>query len=150
MAMQIRSPAFVDGSTMPRKFTRDGDNHSPPLEWSGAPERTKSFVVTMEDPDAPSGTFRHWAVYDLAPDISSLAEAAAAAGGEGVNDFGRRGYDGPEPPRGHGLHHYHIRVAALDVDHLPVRPSARVDEVWTAARPHVLDQAEIVGTYMRG
>lgn len=151
MAMQIRSPAFVDGSTIPRKYTRDGENCSPPLEWSGAPRETRSFIVVMEDPDAPSGTFRHWAVYDLTPANTALAESATVeAVGEAVNDFGNRGYDGPEPPRGHGLHHYHIRVAALDVDHLPVKPTARVSEVWNAARSHVLDQAEIVGTYRRG
>lgn len=146
MAMQIRSSAFADGATIPRKYTRDGDNLPPPLEWSGAPQATRSFVVVIEDPDAPGGTFRHWAAYDLAPDRTSIG---AAADREGINDFGNRGYDGPEPPRGHGLHHYHIRVAALDVDHLDVRPDARVTEVWQAAAPHVLDQTEIVGTYER-
>jgi len=147
--MQIASRAFADGSTMPRRFTRDGDNVSPPLEWSGEPSGTKSFIVVMEDPDAPSGTFLHWAVYDLTPDRHALDEADATEH-EGVNDFGHRGYDGPEPPRGHGLHHYHIRVAALDVDHLPVKSTAKVMEVWAAASRHVLDQAEIVGTYRRG
>lgn len=149
--MQIRSPAFAEGSTIPRRYTRDGDNLSPPLEWSGAPRETRSFIVLMEDPDAPRGTFRHWAVYDLRPDTTALPEAATAEpAGEGVNDFGNRGYDGPEPPKGHGLHHYHIRVAALDVDHLSVRATAKVDEVWKAARSHILDQAETVGTYRRG
>lgn len=147
--MQITSPAFADGSTIPRKYTRDGDNLSPPLEWSGAPDNTRSFVVVIEDPDAPSGIFRHWAAYDLPPDRTSLAESTAPDH-EGINDFGNRGYDGPEPPRGHGPHHYHIRVAALDVDHLDVRPTAKVAEVWRAAAPHILDQAEIVATYRRG
>ena len=149
MAMSIHSPAFADGSTIPRKYTRDGDNFSPPLSWSGAPEGTRSFIVVMEDPDAPGGTFRHWAAYDLGPDQTGLPENAQARE-VGVNDFGRPGYDGPQPPKGHGLHHYHVRVAALDVDHLEVKPSARVREIWEAARPHVLDQAEFVGTYMRG
>lgn len=147
--MQIQSPAFTDGSAIPRKYTRDGDNLSPPLQWSGAPEGTRSYVVLIEDPDAPSGTFRHWAAYDLPADRTGLEEAAAPEH-LGVNDFGNRGYDGPQPPRGHGQHHYHIRVAALDVDHLPLKPKAKVDEVWRAAVPHVLDQAEIVGAYVRG
>lgn len=150
MAMQIRSPAFADGSLIPRQYTRDGRNRSPPIEWSGAPPETRSFLVLMEDPDAPGGTFHHWAVYNLAARNSSLPEAAATGSlGEGINDFGRRGYDGPLPPKGHGLHHYHIRVAALDIDRLPVRSSATVTEIWDVAKPHMLDQAEIIGTYSR-
>jgi Raf kinase inhibitor-like YbhB/YbcL family protein len=149
MAMQIHSPAFSDGATIPRKYTRDGENHSPPLEWSGAPSGTRSFLVVMEDPDVPTGTFRHWAIFNVPPESSSLPEAASAEA-VGINDFGRRGYDGPQPPRGHGPHHYRIRVAALDVDRLPVRPSVRVVDLWEAAEPHVLEQAEIVGLYGRG
>jgi Raf kinase inhibitor-like YbhB/YbcL family protein len=149
MAMRLRSPAFEDGSTIPRKYTRDGENRSPPLEWSGAPPGTRSFLVVMEDPDAPSGMFRHWAVYNVPPGNSALPEGAPVEA-LGINDFGRRAYDGPEPPKGHGPHRYHIRVAALDIDRLPLRPSVRVVEVWEAAEPHVLDQAEMVGVYRRG
>lgn len=150
MAMHVHSPTFADGAPIPRKYTRDGRNRSPPIEWSGAPDGTRSFVIVMEDPDAPGGTFRHWALYNLAAANTSLPEGAATGSlGEGINDFGRRGYDGPQPPKGHGTHHYHIRVAALDVDRLPVRPSAKAEEIWEAARPHMLDQAETVGTYSR-
>ena len=147
--MQVTSPAFADGSPIPRKYTRDGDNLSPPLQWSNAPKGTRSFMVLVEDPDAPSGTFRHWAAWDLPADRTALEESAAPEH-VAVNDFGNRGYDGPQPPRGHGLHHYHIRGAALDVDHLDLNPKAKVAEAWQAAAPHVLDQAEIVGTYRRG
>lgn len=150
MAMHVQSPAFADGAPIPRKFTRDGQNHSPPIEWSGVPAGTRSLVVVMDDPDAPGGTFRHWAIYNLAATDTSLPEAAATGSlGEGINDFGRSGYDGPQPPKGHGPHHYHIRVAALDVDRLAVRPSAKAEEIWEAAKPHMLDQAETVGTYSR-
>ncbi|MCR6628641.1 MAG: YbhB/YbcL family Raf kinase inhibitor-like protein [Magnetospirillum sp.] len=150
MALRVRSPAFSDGSEIPRRFTADGDNLSPPLEWSGIPDGTRSLVVVMEDPDAPSGIFRHWALYDVAPTRAQLPEGVSAAGpGRGVNDFGHAGYDGPAPPKGHGLHHYHFHVVALDVDQLPVNPSPKVAEVWKAARPHILAQAECVGTYQR-
>ncbi len=108
MAMRLRSPAFEDGSTIPRKYTRDGENRSPPLEWSGAPPGTRSFLVVMEDPDAPSGMFRHWAVYNVPPGDSALPEGAPVEA-LGINDFGRRAYDGPEPPKGHGPHRYHTR-----------------------------------------
>lgn len=151
MAVQLRSSAFADGGEIPRKYTADGQNVSPPLEWSGVPAGTRSLVVVMEDPDAPSGTFRHWALYDIRPGCTALAEGewGTETLGHGVNDFGHAQYDGPAPPRGHGTHHYHFRVAALDVDRLPLKGSPSVAEVWRAARPHVLGQAEIVGTYRR-
>lgn len=154
MALQVRSPAFEDGGDIPRKYTGDGQNLSPPLEWMGIPPGTGSLLVVMEDPDAPAGTFRHWAIYDIMPTRTQLPEGLggsvkAESLGHGVNDFGHARYDGPAPPKGHGVHHYHFRVAALDVQHLAVPPSAKVAEVWEAARPHVLDQAEIVGAYQR-
>lgn len=154
MALEIRSPAFTEGGEIPPKYTADGQNASPPLEWTGAPAGTRSLVVLMEDPDAPAGTFRHWALYDIMPTRKLLPEGVDQGVkteplGHGVNDFGHAKYDGPAPPRRHGVHHYHFRVAALDVDHLPVKASPSVTEVWEAAKSHVLDQAEIVGTYQR-
>lgn len=154
MALELRSPAFEDGGEIPVKYTGDGRNLSPPLEWSAVPEGTRSLVALMEDPDAPRGTFRHWALYDIAPTRTQLPEGIGDGGTaepphQGVNDFGHARYDGPAPPRGHGLHHYHFRIAALDVDRLPVPASAKVADVWQAAKAHVLDQAEMVGTYQR-
>jgi hypothetical protein len=148
-AMKISSPAFADGSAIPENFTKNGGNASPPLEWAGAPEGTRSFALVVEDPDAPSGMFRHWAVYDLPAERTSLSENEDVSDfGLGANDFGHNRYDGPKPPPGHGVHHYHFRVAALDTDHLENIPDgATAEAVWNAARRHAIDEAELVGTY---
>jgi Raf kinase inhibitor-like YbhB/YbcL family protein len=153
MSFLLRSTAFTDGSPIPTKYTRDGDNLAPPLEWSDAPAGTRSYMLVVEDPDAPMGTFRHWGVYNIEAGRDSLPEAADATGTDGlglaVNDFGERHYDGPAPPRGHGTHHYHFRLAALDVAKLRLPQNAKVKDVWRAAQGHVLGEAELVGTYER-
>ena len=154
MAFGISSPAFPGGGIIPRKYTLDGDNLSPPFEWREAPEGTKSFAMVMEDPDAPNGTFHHWAIYNIPGRRDHLPEAMGQSGktgglGMGVNDFGHPYYDGPKPPKGHGPHHYHFRLVALDVDLLGQSPKASVEDVWNAAREHALAEAEIVGTYER-
>lgn len=149
MALRIRSPAFGDGAPIPDEFTKGGRNISPPLDWSGAPEGTKSFVLVVEDPDAPSGTFRHWALYDIPGDKMGLKEGEDVSKfRQGVNDFGNQGYDGPEPPPGHGVHHYHFRLAALDTARLQdVQGQAKVSAIWDKAQPHLLEEAEVVGTF---
>jgi Raf kinase inhibitor-like YbhB/YbcL family protein len=152
MAFALQSPAFENGARIPTKYTLDGDNLSPPLEWQDAPSGTKSFVLVVEDPDAPNGTFRHWALYNIGHEHDRLPEGIGRDGqnlGMGVNDFGHHRYDGPQPPRGHGVHHYHFKLAALDVDSLNQSPKASVNEIWSAAKKHVLGEVEIVGTYER-
>ena len=152
--MRLSSSAFSDGATIPRRFTCDGEDQSPPLEWSGAPAETRSFVLLCDDPDAPAGTWHHWGAYDIAGDRTTLVRDAAANGEterfkQAVNDFRRLGYGGPCPPRGHGLHHYHFRLLALSVERLPVgdKPSCR--EVEQAARRHTIAEATLVGLYQR-
>src|SRR5690606_24666805 len=111
MAFAMNSPAFADGDEIPRKYTRDGDNVPPPLEWRGAPAGTRSYALIVEDPDAPTGTFRHWGIYNIVAGRNRLPEGAGAGTeslGHGINDFGHARYDGPEPPEGHGVHHYHF------------------------------------------
>ena len=154
MAFVMNSPAFADGQQIPARYTRDGENNSPPLEWSGTPAQAQSYVLIIEDPDAPSGTFRHWAVYNIPGDRTGLPEGAGSGMqveglSQGVNDFGNARYDGPQPPRGHGPHHYHFRLAALNIPRLDVPARAKVVEVWEAARPHIVDETELVGTYER-
>lgn len=152
MAMTLKSSAFSDGERIPDAFARDGTNHSPPLEWSDPPGGTKSFALVVEDPDAPRGMFRHWAVYDMSPDKRHLAEgegARVSALKQGANDFGNANYDGPQPPQGHGTHHYHFKIAALDTDHLTIGDRQRAEEVWATVEPHILEEAELVGTYER-
>jgi Raf kinase inhibitor-like YbhB/YbcL family protein len=154
MTFELMSPAFRPGGHIPRKYTRDGENLSPPLEWHDAPAGTKSFALIVEDPDAPGGMFRHWALYNIDAHRERLPEGVGNGSksqhiGMGVNDFGHSHYDGPQPPKGHGPHHYHFKLAALDVETLSQAAKASVEEVWQAARPHILAQTEIVGTYER-
>lgn len=145
MAFSLKSPAFGNGHAIPRRYTGDGEDVSPPLAWSGAPAGTKSYVLVVEDPDAPSGTFRHWGIYDL-----TGTQLPESAGGSTVtNDFGKRGYRGPAPPRGHGVHHYHFRLTALDVERLAVPPNAKVADLHKAAKGHILGEVELIGTYLR-
>jgi len=148
MTFTLESPAFRNGAVIPEKYARRGENRSPPLAWKDAPTGTRSFALIVEDPDAPSGTFRHWAIFDIAPHISNLPEGVAIERAQsGVNDFGNQHYDGPQPPLGHGVHQYHFRLAALDITTLDVPRRARVADVWNAAKPHILAEAELVGTF---
>ncbi len=152
--MQINSSAFSDGDAIPRRFTCDGENLSPPLHWSGAPTETLSFALLCDDPDAPAGTWRHWAVYDLAADRTDLPEGAGRRGGgktlrQAVNDFGDAAYGGPCPPRGHGPHHYHFRLLALSTDHLGVGPEASCRDVNRQARKYLIAESVLIGLYQR-
>ena len=155
MAFELSSPAFLDGHPIPRKYTQDGDNLSPPLEWREAPRGTRSFVLIVEDPDARRGTtFRHWGLYNIDANRDLLPEGVGHSVktedlGMGVNDFGHPHYDGPAPPKGHGLHHYHFKLAALDTDTLSQAPKARAEDIWEMAQDHLLAQAELIGTYER-
>lgn len=154
MTLRIESTAFGEGERIPTRYTCDGEGESPPLAWSGAPEGTRSFALLCDDPDAPAGTWRHWALFDI-PTGTSRLEAAyptdetAGATRQAVNDFGRTGYGGPCPPPRHGVHHYRFRLLALSVKHLDLAAGADCPEVEAAARPHALAEATLVGTYSR-
>ncbi|MGF1640901.1 MAG: YbhB/YbcL family Raf kinase inhibitor-like protein [Rhodospirillales bacterium] len=154
MAMVLFSSAFSDGERIPVRFTCDGENISPPLEWRGSPETARSFALLCSDPDAPGGTWYHWAVFDIPPDTTHLAEALPPDARVGpfrqaVTDFGRPGYGGPCPPRGHGSHHYRFRLIALDVAVLPVAEPGACRDVERLAEAHRLEEATVVGTYSR-
>ena len=152
MALRVASPAFAEGQRIPERYSKDGGNVSPPLEWHEAPRNTRSFAVIVEDPDAPRGTFRHWAVYNVPPAYQGLDENSGSVSSRtslemAVNDFGNRAYDGPKPPHGHGMHHYHFRLLALDVPELSLPGRASVQDVLAAAQPHVIAEAETIGTF---
>lgn len=152
--MELRSSAFVGGTVIGRRFTCDGKNISPPLEWSDAPIGTRSFALLCDDPDAPAGTWHHWAVYDMPKAQLSLPEGIGARGSkdkfkQAINDFGEPGYGGPCPPRGHGPHHYHFRLLALSVDSLSIESDADCRAVEREARKHVIGEASLVGLYER-
>jgi Raf kinase inhibitor-like YbhB/YbcL family protein len=154
MALRLSSSAFAHGERVPRQYTCEGQDKSPPLAWSDAPSGTKSFVLLCDDPDAPRGTWHHWAVFNIPADRTSLEEgfptdAAVGPVHQAVTDFGRPGYGGPCPPRGHGTHHYHFRLLALSVPKLDLPLDAACPDVAAAAKPHVLETAELMGTYSR-
>lgn len=154
MPMQLTSAAFTNGDPIPVRYTCDGQDLSPPLAWSGAPPRTKSFALLCDDPDAPAGTWHHWALFDVPAHVPKIEEdmptrEMVGAIRQALNDFGRFGYGGPCPPRGHGLHHYHFRLLALDVVSLGLQGPVRCVDVERAAGSHVLGAAELVGTFTR-
>jgi Raf kinase inhibitor-like YbhB/YbcL family protein len=146
--LSLTSSAFSDGQPIPVQYTCDGANHSPPLSWGEPPPGTKSFALTIDDPDAPSGTFRHWAVFDIPANTRSMA-AGQQIGTQGTNDKGSLGYTGPCPPKGNPPHHYHFRLFALGVDKLGLSPTAKVKDVEDAAAQHAIAEGELIGTYQR-
>lgn len=151
MSLQLRSSAFGTGENIPTKHTCDGENVSPPLEWSGTPAHTKSLALICDDPDAPRGIWSHWVLYNIPPEINRLAEGVRVqelpGAAEGRNDFGKPGYGGPCPPRG-PAHRYYFRLYALDTL-LALSPGATRQQVLDRIQNHVMAQAELMGRYMR-
>lgn len=148
--MHLHSPAFVNGEPMPRRFTCDGENLSPPLQWTGAPPATRSFALVCTDPDAPRGTFHHWAVFDLPATLAGLPEGQVPSGIRGAtNDFGKPGYGGPCPPRGHGSHHYVFELFALTVPRLDCGLQPTCADVARIARQNAGATARLTGLYAR-
>jgi len=146
--ISLSSDAFAGGQPIPTQYSCDGANHSPALNWGEPPAGTKSFALVIDDPDAPSGTFRHWGTYDIPLSARGIGEGQKV-GTEVNNDKGTRGYTGPCPPKGHGPHHYHFKLFALDTKKLDVSPVATVSDVEQAAGQHTVAQGELVGTYER-
>ncbi|MDQ3950886.1 MAG: YbhB/YbcL family Raf kinase inhibitor-like protein [Gemmatimonadota bacterium] len=156
MALTIQSTAFSPMAAIPRKYTCDGDNVAPPLQWSGAPEGTRSFALIVDDPDAPDPAapqrvFVHWVLYNLPRTSDGLPEGATAdtlpAGArEGTNDWQRTGYGGPCPPK--GRHRYFFRLYALSTLLGDLGAPSKKD-LEAAMSGHVLATAEVVGTYQR-
>ena len=150
---ELTSEAFEHGSTIPVTYTCDDENFSPPLSWSDVPEGTESFALICEDPDAPSGTWSHWVLYNIPGDRKNLP-ANLMPGPElhwgakhGVNDFDKMEYGGPCPPPGKP-HRYFFYLYALDAP-LDLEPGATREEVRDAMTGHMLGQAELMGRYSR-
>jgi len=146
--LELTSNAFPNGQPIPMQYTCDGANQSPALAWGEPPQGAKSFALVVDDPDAPNGTFRHWGAYDIPASTRSIA-AGQPVGTQAVNDFGKPGYGGPCPPKGHGPHHYHFKLLALGVDRLDVSSNPKVIDVENAAGKQALATGELIGTYER-
>ena len=151
-SIQITSAAFKEGELIPRQYTCDGVNISPPLEWTGAPRSAKTIALVADDPDAPAGTWVHWVLYNLpAANIGMVENLPAtedlkAGGSQGKNDFGKIGYGGPCPPS--GTHRYYFKIFAVDTE-LPLKGGASKAELLKALEGHVVGQGQLLGTYRR-
>ena len=152
MAFELQSPAFTNDGEIPRQYTCDGTDVSPPLAWQNPPSGTRSFTLIADDPDAPVGTWVHWVIYNLPADtigmVENLPSTEDVKGGglQGKNDFEKIGYGGPCPPS--GTHRYFFRIYALD-NELPLKAGAPKAEVEKAMAGHVVAQAQLMGTYRK-
>jgi len=153
MSLELTRDAIRMNQAIPARFGCDGERMSPPLRWSGAPPGTAAFALIADDPDAPRGTFTHWVLYNIPgasdhlgenlPRIAHMEDGAL----QGPNDFGESGYGAHCPSRGQ-THHYRFTLYALDAP-LPLPAGANKQQVLDAMREHLLDQAQLVGTYAR-
>ena len=160
MALNLKSAAFADGAAVPKKHTADGDDLSPPLTWDAGPSPTKEFALICDDPDAPQDEpWVHWVLYKIPPDVTILSEGLPhdeiLSEPEGVlqgkNSFtsgATIGYRGPAPPKGHGTHHYHFKLYALDTK-LDLGPGATKQDVVAAMGGHIVAEGELIGIYER-
>jgi len=153
MGFQVSTTSFLVGRTIPKKFTCDGEDVSPQLSWFGAPRGTKSFVLIVDDPDAPAGTWTHWLVWNIPGTANHLNEGVPKTkemdgrARQGQNDFHKLGYDGPCPPPGKP-HRYLFRLFALDAS-LDLKSGANRSQLDAARKGRVLAETEIMGLYGR-
>lgn len=149
----ITSPAFVAGAKITVEYTCDGQNSSPPLGWGDGPAGTASFALIVDDPDAPSGAFTHWVIFNLPPDTRGLPEAVPnenklpSGALQGKNGFGKIGYAGPCPPSG-SPHHYRFALYALD-KFLDLAAGVSKEQALRAMQGHVLAESQLIGVYQR-
>jgi len=148
MSFEITAAGFANGGAIPRPHTCEGEDLSPAIRWTGAPDEAQGFVLIVDDPDAPVGTWNHWLLYDLPATTHGLAEGGSA-GHSGTNDFGRSGYGGPCPPRGHGPHRYFFKIFALNTASLGLPAGAKRADLDAAMRGKILAEAQYMGRYER-
>lgn len=145
--MRLNTSAFNDGGAIPKKYTRQGGNISPPLHLEEIPDRARSLALIVDDPDAPGGTFTHWLVYNIDPKTKEIREnSVPVIATQGRNDFGETEYDGPQPPSGE--HRYFFKAIALDTV-LGLPRGAKPQDVEKAIQGHVVDEAKIMGRYAK-
>jgi Raf kinase inhibitor-like YbhB/YbcL family protein len=144
--MKITSSAFQEGGNIPSKFTCDGSDSSPPLRIAEIPSDAKTLALVVDDPDAPSGLFTHWIVWNISPQTNAIAEGSAPQGVQGTNDFGKSGYGGPCPPS--GTHRYYFKIFALDRE-LNLPSGTKRNQLDAAMKGHVVAQGELMGRYAK-
>ena len=145
--MEFKSPDFENLKPIPKKYTCFGENIAPKLIWSNEPKETKSFVIIMDDPDAVSGTWDHWIVYDIPSNIHSINEGGelpkGAKAGEATNS--QKSYVGPCPPKGSGIHNYTFKLYALDIEKLNPK-GMKKSSIEEAMKGHILAEKKLIGT----
>lgn len=145
--LKLTSPAFLDKGQIPIKYTCDGQDVNPPLEWSNVPDSAKSLVLIVDDPDAPAGDWVHWLIWNIPVEISQLAENSVPSQAvQGKTDFNQNKYGGPCPPS--GAHRYQFKLYALD-SQLNLGLNTRKKNLEQTMQGHILDQALLVGLYQR-
>jgi Raf kinase inhibitor-like YbhB/YbcL family protein len=153
MSLELTSTGFQPGAAIPKAYTGDGADRSPPLRWSEPPAGARSLALICDDPDAPGGTWVHWVLFDLPAGIHELGEGvpttATLGNGakQGKNDFGKIGYGGPAPPKGK-QHRYFFKIYVLDVT-VGLAPGAAKAELMQAMKGHILAEGQLMGTYNR-
>jgi Raf kinase inhibitor-like YbhB/YbcL family protein len=150
--LTLSSSAFQNHGKIPKKYTGEGADVSPPLSWSNVPDGTRSFALICHDPDAPLVTpgaygFVHWVLYNIPASVTQLAENESGYT-NGVTNFGKSQYGGPMPPEGHGVHHYFFWILALDTE-LDLQPGLSMEGLLKAIEPSVIGMNRLVGTYVR-
>lgn len=150
--MKLESPVFENEGDIPRKYTCDGEDVSPPIEWSQVPTNARTLALICDDPDAPQKNFSHWVVFNIPPGSGALPEHISAmkelkdGSRQGQNDFGKEGYGGPCPPS--GTHRYRFTLYAVDTE-LAVPASSSTRDVEAALKGHVVETAHLTGAYTR-
>jgi Raf kinase inhibitor-like YbhB/YbcL family protein len=153
MAFELQSPAFTNDGEIPRQYTCDGTDVSPPLAWQNPPSGTRSFTLIADDPDAPVGTWVHWVIYNLPAEMRGLPEGVPSSetlpdgSQQGINDFRKVGYGGPCPPRG-PAHRYFFKLYALDSP-TNLKPRATKQQLLDAMKGHILAEVQLMGRYRR-
>jgi Raf kinase inhibitor-like YbhB/YbcL family protein len=157
MSILLTSKAFDANGPIPKQHTGEGPNVSPPLTWTEIPKAAKELVLICEDPDAPRAEpFVHWVLYGISPEVNGLPEAIPKEKSlqtlhgavQGMNSFEQIGYNGPMPPKGHGIHHYHFRLYVLDRK-LDLPGGLDKSQVLSAIKKRIIEEAELVGTFAR-
>lgn len=157
MKITLTSTAFAHNQPIPRRYTGDGEDLSPPLSWSGIPDKARELALICDDPDAPTPhPWVHWVIYEIPASVTGLPEGVPTSPAlttppgahQGKNTWGTIGYRGPAPPRGHGVHHYHFRLYALAA---PLDVPAGLDKEALLAKMKdlVVGEGELIGTYQR-
>ncbi|CEG59725.1 YbhB/YbcL family Raf kinase inhibitor-like protein [Legionella micdadei] len=149
MSLSLESTAFISNTMIPSQYTCDGLDSSPPLAWQDSSAQTRSYVLIVDDPDAPGGTWDHWVLFNIPAAVKQLPEGSVKPEGalDGKNSWGSLGYRGPCPPS--GVHHYHFKLYALDST-LNLPSGVGKQAVMQAMKGHILGSTELIGLYRKG